>query len=101
MNVPPFVALGGGFDGFSGVSADSTTAGWLLGFGAEYAFSPNWSAFIEYDYLDFGSKGIAFDLPMAEPVPGTARLSVQNKLSVAKVGVNYKFNWDTPVVAKY
>ncbi len=101
VNVPPITALGGGLNGFSGVSTDSTTAGWLLGFGAEYAFSPNWRGFIEYDYLDFGSKSIAFNLPMAEPVPGTARLGVQNKLSVAKVGVNYKFNWGAPVVARY
>jgi hypothetical protein len=26
---------------------------------------------------------------------------IVNKLSVAKVGVNYKFDWGTPVMAKY
>lgn len=51
--------LGGvGLGGFTGSSADSNAFGWLLGFGAKYAFSPNWSGFIEYDYMDFDKTSI-------------------------------------------
>jgi hypothetical protein len=31
----------------------------------------------------------------------TVNADLVNKLSVAKVGVNYKFDWGTPVVARY
>jgi outer membrane immunogenic protein len=79
----------GGLGGTGALSASSTTQGWLLGMGAEYAFSNNWSAFVEYDYIDFQTKNVAF--PVAA-VPGAAiNADVVNKLSIAKVGVNYKF----------
>jgi outer membrane immunogenic protein len=87
--------LGGGGLGASVGSADSTALGWLVGFGAEYAFTQNWSAFIEYNYMDFDRKDIAYNL--VATVPGgpaaTANFdtSVKNKLSIAKIGVNYKF----------
>ena len=73
------------------MSAESTALGWLLGFGAEYAFTRNWSAFIEYDYMDFDKKSVAFNFTV--PAVGTAvvNTTIQNKLSIAKVGVNFKF----------
>jgi outer membrane immunogenic protein len=40
--------------------ASATDAGWTLGGGAEYAFLPAWSAFVEYRYTDFGSHTPAF-----------------------------------------
>ena len=47
----------GGIVGIGGAgissSTEETAFGWVLGFGAEYAISTNWSAFIEYDYMDF------------------------------------------------
>jgi len=36
-------------------SFSETKAGWTLGAGAEFAFSPAWSARLEYRYTDFGS----------------------------------------------
>ena len=79
----------------AGVNSENTSLGWLLGFGAEYAITQNWSAFIEYNYMDFDRKDIAYNL--VATVPGgpaaTANFdtSVKNKLSIAKIGVNYKF----------
>ena len=95
LDVPAIGALGGLGAGFGGVSAEKTSLGWLLGFGAEYAFTQNWSAFIEYDYMDFDKKDVAFNL--VATIPGgpaaTANVNtpIQNKLSIAKIGVNYKF----------
>jgi outer membrane immunogenic protein len=102
LTVPAAGGLGGGgVAGLTGSSADSNTFGWLLGFGAEYAFSPNWSGFIEYDYMDFDKKSIALNLTVPGGPVGAANVSIQNKLSVAKIGVNYKFDYGAPVVAKY
>jgi len=81
----------GGLAGFGAVSAESTALGWLLGFGAEYAFARNWSAFIEYDYMDFDKKSVAFNLTVPGVAAAAINTSIQNKLSIAKVGVNYKF----------
>ncbi|MBR0776050.1 porin family protein [Bradyrhizobium diazoefficiens] len=95
--------LGGllGAPGAIAFSADSTAFGWTLGLGAEYAFTPNWSAFIEYNYYDFDTKRTAFDLgaPFGAPGVALANVDIKNKLSTAKVGLNYKFGG--PVVAKY
>jgi outer membrane immunogenic protein len=86
-------------------STEETAFGWVLGFGAEYALSTNWSAFIEYDYMDFEKKSGALDLTTLlgggglAPGTATANVDFKNKLSIAKVGVNYKFGG--PVVARY
>jgi outer membrane immunogenic protein len=88
--------LGGG--AFS-TSANSTALGWLLGFGAEYAFDQNWSAFIEYNYLEFDKKSMALDFSALLGAPLTVNADIKNKLSIAKIGVNYKFGG--PVVARY
>jgi outer membrane immunogenic protein len=91
INIASAVAGLAGLSGLAGTSGDSTTVGALLGFGAEYAFTRNWSAFVEYDYMDFDKKSIAFNLGGSGTALGVANVTVQNKLSVAKAGVNYKF----------
>jgi outer membrane immunogenic protein len=91
------VSAAGGLGGLGGLggavaltSASSTAQGWLLGFGTEYAFSNNWSAFLEYDYIGFQTKNVA--LPLGALAAGAViNADVVNKLSIAKVGVNYKF----------
>jgi outer membrane immunogenic protein len=102
----------GGIGGIGGIGAagltsstEETAFGWVLGFGAEYALSTNWSAFIEYDYMDFQKKSGALDLTAlaggGAPGTATANVDFKNKVSVAKIGVNYKLDWGMPVVAKY
>lgn len=62
-------------------SYSKTKFGWTLGGGAEYAFTNNWSAKIEYLYADLGSvnydpySGATFDITM----------------QTLKLGVNYRF----------
>jgi outer membrane immunogenic protein len=85
---------------FLSESATLNRSGWTVGGGLEWMFSPGWSVFAEYNYMDFGN-GIA---PYVSG-PGTggppnvlsARLTAQTALA----GVNYKFNWGGPVVARY
>ena len=110
VRLPGFgTALGGGAAAFSNLeiaNRESTAWGWMVGFGTEWQITPNWSAFVEYNYIEFDKKNEAFLLnlgPANALVPGgiTVNADLKNTLSVAKVGVNYKFDWGTPVVARY
>ena len=80
------------FDIAASASANATPVGGLLGLGVEYAFSPNWSAFVEYDYIQFQNQNVGFSLNGLGFGPGAvANVNIQDKLSIAKIGVNYKF----------
>ena len=74
--------------------------GWTIGGGIEWMFAPGWSVFGEFNYMDFGRKDINF---VAGPATVGAPDVVRTRLTMetALVGVNYKFNWAQPVVAKY
>src|SRR5262245_6877973 len=37
------------------VSVDTTSSGWMVGLGSEYALQGNWTAKFEYNMLDFGN----------------------------------------------
>jgi len=69
--------------------------GWTVGAGAEYMFAPSWSAKVEYNYIDFGKSTIQYG-----PAP-TNRSEWTDTVHTIKAGVNYHFNWGSPVVAKY
>jgi outer membrane immunogenic protein len=58
--------------------------GWLFGAGFEYAFTPNWTARLEYDYIGLR------DWTFASPVAGDT-LNVSRQLNIFTVGLNYKF----------
>ena len=71
------------------------TNGWTVGGGVEYMFMPNLSAKAEYQYYDFGNSRFLAPAPL---VPfGT----FHNDEHTLKVGVNYRFNFASPVVARY
>ena len=86
-------------------SGNATRVGWTIGVGAEYALTPNWSMFVEYDYAGFGSQNVT--LAYASPNPFFASpysYNERNNFQTLLVGVNYRFNWLTPpqpVVARY
>jgi len=77
---------------FPGVT-DRKSTGYTVGGGLEYMFAPAWSAKVEYQYYNFASTNAAF-------TDGTA-LNYKDDLHTVKLGVNYRFNWGGPVVAKY
>jgi len=69
-------------------SVTDTRGGWTIGGGLEWRFSPKWSIFAEYDYLDFGSKSYTF----TTNVPGvTSTSSITTNVSLLKGGINYHF----------
>jgi outer membrane immunogenic protein len=77
-----------------------TKVGWTAGAGAEWAFAQNWSAKIEYLYMDLGNEStIANPVPPLPPFQVGYNWKTQEQL--VRVGVNYKFGWASPVVARY
>jgi outer membrane immunogenic protein len=71
-------------------SASSNQFGWAFGAGLEYAFMGNWTAKLEYLYVDLGSFNA-----------GTAVLAnnVSFKESIIRAGINYKFSG--PILSRF
>jgi outer membrane immunogenic protein len=80
-----------------------THFGWTVGLGTEWMITNNWTAFIEYNYYEFDKKNYGFPIlpALLAPASLTINTDLRNTLSVAKVGLNYKFDWGGAVVAKY
>jgi len=68
-------------------------SGWTVGGGAEWAFAGPWSAKAEYMFARYSSQDY-----FAGIAPG---LSFGMDVHTVKAGINYRFNWGGPVVAKY
>ena len=75
---------------FPSESVQSNRAGWVAGGGFEWMFAPKWSVFVEYNYIDFGQKTLAF---IAAPGNIGAPSLMQTNLTqqTALAGVNYRF----------
>ncbi|ALK08631.1 outer membrane protein [Blastochloris viridis] len=81
-DVERWVAYNGGT-----VFKDSDTrTGWTIGAGVEWAFAQNWSAKLEYNYLDFGSDRA--DFTYADTAYG---VSSDHQIHAVKLGINYRF----------
>jgi outer membrane immunogenic protein len=78
-------------------TASETRPGWTAGVGAEYAITNNLTAFVEYDYYDFGTRTNSFTTIIST----TQNTDIRERKSVAKIGLNWLLNWGGPVVAKY
>jgi outer membrane immunogenic protein len=68
-------------------NASATFTGWTLGGGLEYAFQRNWSAFIEYNYMDLGSQ----DITLSYNTGSTYRVNYKHDLQTVLFGLNYRF----------
>ena len=63
-----------------GVTESHTNAGWTLGVGAEMGFAPNWSAKIEYLYVDLANSNFV--------ITGASN---GYRFGLIRAGVNYHF----------
>jgi outer membrane immunogenic protein len=69
----------------------NTRTGWTVGGGVEWMFAPHWSAFLEGNYMDFGSNsGTAFT-PVGTVCAAGCALDAKATESTVLVGVNYRF----------
>jgi outer membrane immunogenic protein len=96
----PFNVMGGNNnpgESITAVSSSQSRTGWTFGAGLEYMFAPNWSAFVEYDYFDFGTRDERSTHLLSLPNNVPAQLvipiesSVTERFNVVKVGLNYRF----------
>ena len=67
------------------ISASNTRDGWLGGVGLEWAFTPNWSTKIEYDYLGLNSW------TFSGPIIPADTWTVNRNIQMLTVGLNYRF----------
>jgi outer membrane immunogenic protein len=68
--------------------ASNNRTGWTVGAGVEWRFAPQWSAFVEYNFMGFGTQSVTFTgCGGTCVVNASANADVQNVLA----GVNYKF----------
>lgn len=73
------------------VGSDKIRAGWTLGGGVETYLSGNWTAKIEYIYLDLGSNSFTNHLH-ANYIPVRANISSDMIDHIVRVGLNYRIN---------
>ena len=70
-------------------TASETRSGWTVGVGGEYAFAPNWSAFVEYDYYGFGTRTVPFTFVSTGAF--SYNEDIRQTINVVKIGVNWRF----------
>jgi outer membrane immunogenic protein len=82
-------------------STTATNVGWTVGAGIEGAIGGNWTAKLEYLYVDLGKVSGSFLTPFAAIPPGVISANYSSRITdnIVRVGVNYRFGG--PVVAKY
>jgi outer membrane immunogenic protein len=71
--------------------------GWMVGGGFEQALTSNWSLKAEYNYSNFGTH----TLSLCNAPAGCDDFSIKQHVHLVKVGINYRFGWAAPVVARY
>jgi outer membrane immunogenic protein len=95
LNTSIIDVLGGRLCGSPGLCATASTdkwrAGWTVGGGLEWAFSPPWSLKVEYLYYDLGSVSqTQFDPNDTPPLP-IFTSSTDFRGNIVRGGVNYRF----------
>jgi outer membrane immunogenic protein len=82
--------------------------GWVVGFGGEYALGYGWSIKSEVLYAGFNNLHYGdYPAPCAPPAlvaqigGGCPNADVKMQEWIWRFGMNYKFDWGGPIVAKY
>jgi outer membrane immunogenic protein len=76
-------------------SSTSTRSGWIGGGGLEWGFAPNWSAKWEWLFAKFQDQGFVTALGDGS----RSRVTLDD--NIVRFGVNYRFGFGGPVVARY
>ncbi len=86
----PYVTAGAAFGNIkastAGFQNSSDNAGWTVGAGLETAFAANWTARVEYLYVDLGSFNCGLSCNA-----GLTTDNVSFHTNILRAGVNYKF----------
>jgi outer membrane immunogenic protein len=77
---------------FDAGSFSRTRTGWTIGGGVEWRFAPQWSAFLEGNWMDFGSNDHTLVDPTFTLCPaGGCAFNTKATAATVLVGVNYRF----------
>jgi outer membrane immunogenic protein len=66
--------------------ATENRIGWTASTGVEWAFTPEWSVKLEYDYYGFGTKSLLFTDAISG---GSAPANIHQTIQVVTLGVNF------------
>jgi outer membrane immunogenic protein len=80
--------------------SNTTRVGWTIGAGIEASLWENWTAKIEYLYIDLGTIAATGVNQLSFP-PIAAVFSAHVTDNIVRVGLNYSFNRTAPIIAKY
>jgi outer membrane immunogenic protein len=91
----PYVTGGAAIGNIKATSPGSsdvsgTNVGWTVGTGIEYAFAPNWSAKVEYLYVDLGNIDCGSSLSASCAISGPGN-KVDFTTNIVRGGVNFRF----------
>jgi outer membrane immunogenic protein len=81
--------------GVLGGTASETRVGWTVGAGLEYAFAPNWSLGVEYNYVGLDKERNTFG-----PLPNVVE-DIDQHIHMVTGRINYRFGYGGPVRANY
>src|SRR6185295_17341923 len=93
----PYLTAGGAYGDVKATinpvafTASKALFGWTVGAGVEYAFLGNWTAKLEYLYVDLGNFDTGFTTPVVD--------HVNFREHVVRAGLNYKFSG--PIFSRY
>jgi outer membrane immunogenic protein len=77
-------------------SSNITRWGWMAGIGVEYAFTDNWTAKIEYNYMDLGNYAVRFNEAILNVFLDS---NIRERVNVVKIGVNYRLG-PSPILVR-
>ena len=75
------------FGATASLSINEIRSGWTAGGGIEVQLASNWSAKVEYLYMDLGKSTTNFNFGALPTLNDNARVN----LNVARAGLNYRF----------
>jgi outer membrane immunogenic protein len=80
---------------FNGTTTGHTQSGWTAGAGLEWAFADNWTAKVEYLFVDLGSTSVTCTNATCLAASGGFAIPVSVSLTenLVRAGVNFKFNF--------
>jgi opacity protein-like surface antigen len=80
-------------------SVRANRSGYTVGTGVEYALGNSWSAKIEYDYMDFGTRRRNFPVLVVNPL--FDNWDIVQRVHTIKFGLNYRLDWGGPVSVRF
>jgi len=93
------------FNAFTGIGtaqAERTRWGGVIGVGLDYAFTPNWTFGVEYDYLFRTNGGNTFLTPGLAPLITSISANSRTDVSMITGRISYKFGgYGAPIAARY